>query len=200
MSDMSVTLAKSEFRTRVTLTKTMKDCSTLLRELVAMDPYKIFTEPVDAVAFSLPDYNKFIKTPMDFRTLRQRMTYTEMSPTEFAQLVNLIFDNALHYNGASKNCLVCVEARRLKNHFNDKYESLSRNREVEKKSPKIFTTLQTPTKVVDQSKGPVTLSKIMRDCSSLLQELIKSDAHKIFTEAVDAGERAKRASFEHPHC
>ncbi|GMI61041.1 hypothetical protein ScalyP_jg6811 [Parmales sp. scaly parma] len=94
----------------------------LLKELQTMDVNEIFSEPVDAVAFNLKDYHSIVKMPMDFRTIRQRVTYTEMEHDEFAKLVNLTFDNALLYNGKNKTSLVCVEASRLKKHFNDKYE------------------------------------------------------------------------------
>jgi len=47
---------------------------------------------------------------------------TPDSPHLTSQLVNLTFDNALLYNGKNKTSLVCVEASRLKKHFNDKYE------------------------------------------------------------------------------
>jgi len=76
------------------------------------------------VAFDLPDYHQVIHSPMDFRTLRQRVTYTEMTHSEFSKLVNLTFDNALLYNGGNLNCLVCVEANRLKKFFNERYAVL----------------------------------------------------------------------------
>merc|ERR1719183_226694 len=44
-------------------------------------------------------------------------------------------------------------------------------------------TIKKPVK--DVSEGPVTLDKVMKDCSSILRELTSTDQHKIFTEPVD---------------
>jgi len=98
----------------VTLDKLMKECSGLLKEvseprqalkkmrrrattklpfrsaqLQTMDVNQIFTEPVDAVAFNLQDYHSIVKMPMDFRSIRQRVTYTEMEHDEFAKVSEL---------------------------------------------------------------------------------------------------------------
>ena len=56
-------------------------------QLQTMDVNEIFSEPVDAVAFNLKDYHSIVKMPMDFRTIRQRVTYTEMEHDEFAKVI-----------------------------------------------------------------------------------------------------------------
>jgi len=109
----------------VTLTKVMKECSTILRELVSADVHKIFTEPVDAVALNLPTYNEVIKEPMDFRTIREKVTYTEMTHTDFERLVLLALDNALLFNNKEQLGLVYTEAIRLKAMFQDKFKQVA---------------------------------------------------------------------------
>ena len=60
----------------------------------------LFHEPVDPVVWNVPDYPKIIKTPMDFGTVKQKLSNNEYLRIEqFLEDMNLVFDNCMKYNG-----------------------------------------------------------------------------------------------------
>ena len=59
-----------------------------------------FAQPVDPVAFNLPDYFDLIKNPMDLGTVKKRVDKGHYSDVEsFERDVRLVFSNAMLYNG-----------------------------------------------------------------------------------------------------
>ena len=60
----------------------------------------IFHEPVDIVKFGIPDYYNIIKQPMDFGTIKQRLSSNHYNrPQEYLDDMALVFDNCLRFNG-----------------------------------------------------------------------------------------------------
>ena len=64
----------------------------------------LFHKPVDPVELNIPDYFDIIKHPMDFSTIKKKMTnfsYTNLK--EFCDDMNLVFENCYTYNGRKTN-------------------------------------------------------------------------------------------------
>lgn len=59
-----------------------------------------FHYPVDPVALHIPDYYTIVKKPMDFGTIRQKLSeHSYANCKEFAEDVDLVFSNCVNYNG-----------------------------------------------------------------------------------------------------
>ncbi|KAK8891487.1 hypothetical protein M9Y10_028697 [Tritrichomonas musculus] len=85
------------------ITPELKDkCLKILDELVSHPISTVFQEPVDPIIDEVPDYFDVIKEPSDLSTVRERLLsdkYTNLQ--EFKREVNLIWENAVAYNGKS---------------------------------------------------------------------------------------------------
>ena len=60
---------------------------------------ELFHKPVDPLLLGLSDYFDVIKHPMDFSTIKKKLTnltYTNFK--EFTEDLNLVFDNCYKYN------------------------------------------------------------------------------------------------------
>lgn len=59
-----------------------------------------FHEPVNYIALNLFDYPKIVKYPMDFSTIKRKLTLNAYeNELEFQEDMNLVFDNCILYNG-----------------------------------------------------------------------------------------------------
>ncbi len=59
-----------------------------------------FHDPVDPIKFDIDDYFDVIKEPMDFTTVKKKLSHNVYnSVQEFIRDMNLVFDNCVHYNG-----------------------------------------------------------------------------------------------------
>lgn len=75
-------------------------CLKILDELVSHPISTVFQEPVDPVLDEVPDYFDVIKEPSDLSTVRERLLSNKYSNLqEFKREVNLIWENAVTYNG-----------------------------------------------------------------------------------------------------
>lgn len=55
---------------------------------------------MDPVALNIPHYPNVIKHPMDFTTIRTKLSYNAYdSEADFNADMNLIFDNCILFNG-----------------------------------------------------------------------------------------------------
>ncbi|XP_073007500.1 transcription factor GTE11-like [Typha latifolia] len=82
----------------------MKQCETLLERLMSHKHAWIFSEPVDAVKFKIPDYYDVIKHPMDLGTIKSNIdSGAYKNPWDFAADVRLTFANAMRYNPPHNN-------------------------------------------------------------------------------------------------
>ncbi|KAL3508738.1 hypothetical protein ACH5RR_028139 [Cinchona calisaya] len=79
--------------------KVFRSCSNLLQRLMKHKHGWVFNEPVDASKLNIPDYYIIIKHPMDFGTIKTRLSKNwYKSAREFAEDVRLVFRNAMTYN------------------------------------------------------------------------------------------------------
>nr|GMC95308.1 transcription factor GTE8-like [Ipomoea batatas] len=77
----------------------LKKCEGLLRKLMTQKGCEWFNQPVDVVKLNIPDYFTIIKQPMDFGTVKKKLTSGHyLSPLDFVADVRLTFSNAMTYN------------------------------------------------------------------------------------------------------
>jgi hypothetical protein len=75
------------------------ECGVVLAKLMRHERAWPFCEPVDPVALSLPDYLSVIESPMDLRTVSERLNQNKYTNArDFVRDVKLTFENALKYN------------------------------------------------------------------------------------------------------
>lgn len=77
-----------------------KVCKKILNLLWKTKDASLFHKPVDAIELGIPDYHNIIKNPMDFSTIKKKLSsgyYVNFS--EFNHDINLVFNNCLLYNG-----------------------------------------------------------------------------------------------------
>lgn len=78
------------------------ECREVMDELTKRPTSKMFAEPVDPVRDEAPGYFDLVKNPMDLRTIREKLDKGEYSGVEqWKNDVNLVFSNAVLYNGKS---------------------------------------------------------------------------------------------------
>ena len=59
-----------------------------------------FHEPVDPSKYNIDDYFDIIKDPMDFGTVRRKLSHNVYeNVNQFIIDMNLVFDNCVRYNG-----------------------------------------------------------------------------------------------------
>ncbi|OHT07734.1 Bromodomain containing protein [Tritrichomonas foetus] len=79
-----------------------EQCLKILDELISHPISTVFLEPVDPVLDEVPDYFNIISQPSDLSTVRERLLGDKYATLqEFKHDVNLIWDNAVTYNGRS---------------------------------------------------------------------------------------------------
>ncbi|CAA7038724.1 unnamed protein product [Microthlaspi erraticum] len=89
----------------------LKQCETLLQRLMSHPNGWLFNTPVDVVKHNIPDYFTIIKHPMDFGTVKSKLTSgTYSSPSEFSADVRLTFSNAMTYNPRGNDVYVMAES------------------------------------------------------------------------------------------
>jgi hypothetical protein len=77
-------------------------CNKLLTELAKWAITSPFRMPVDPVRDGCPNYHLIVANPMDFHTMKKKLTASEYSSVQqFIDDIQLICDNAKKFNGAS---------------------------------------------------------------------------------------------------
>ncbi|XP_019453678.1 PREDICTED: transcription factor GTE4-like isoform X3 [Lupinus angustifolius] len=111
--------------------KFFKSCSSLLEKLMKHKHGWVFNAPVDVEGLGLHDYFTIITHPMDFGTVKSRLSKNwYKSPKEFAEDVRLTFRNAMTYNPKGQD--VHVMAEQLSKIFEERWVIIESdyNREV----------------------------------------------------------------------
>ncbi|CAL0333833.1 unnamed protein product [Lupinus luteus] len=111
--------------------KFFKSCSSLLEKLMKHKHGWVFNAPVDVEGLGLHDYFTIITHPMDFGTVKSRLSKNwYKSPKEFAEDVRLTFCNAMTYNPKGQD--VHVMAEQLSKIFEERWAIIESdyNREV----------------------------------------------------------------------
>ncbi|MBA0685185.1 hypothetical protein Goari_026723, partial [Gossypium aridum] len=106
----------------------MKQCEALLNLLMQHNFGWVFNSPVDVVKLNIPDYFTVIKHPMDFGTVKKKITSGQYaSPLDFAADVRLTLSNAMTYNPPGND--VHIMAETLSKYFEARWKA------IEKKLP-----------------------------------------------------------------
>ncbi|KAM0945181.1 putative chromatin remodeler Bromodomain family [Dioscorea sansibarensis] len=114
----------------------------ILDRLQKKDTYGVFSEPVDPE--ELPDYHEIIEHPMDFSTVRERVSggaYQNLE--EFESDVFLISSNAMTYN--APDTIYYRQARTIQELAKKSFENLRQESENEQE-PKIVRRGRPPSK------------------------------------------------------
>ena len=89
--------------------------------VVVFSEGSLFLYPVDPVALNIPHYPNIIKHPMDFTTIRTKLSYNAYdSEVDFNADMNLIFDNCILFNGRESSYGKIATQMRLE--FNTMYK------------------------------------------------------------------------------
>ncbi len=95
----------------------------LISSLMEDDDAWVFNDPVDPVAWNLPDYFEVIKTPMDLNSIKRRLDQQQYGHVDDVRRdTSLVFDNAILYNGEKSD--VGIMAIKLLEKFNNSVASL----------------------------------------------------------------------------
>ena len=87
----------------------------------------LFHKPVDPVELGIPDYFQVIKKPMDFSTIKRKLSnnlYTNFK--QFNDDIKLTFDNCFFYNGT--NTSVGLSCTLVKNEYEKLFEQMGMNK------------------------------------------------------------------------
>ncbi|KAK9109463.1 hypothetical protein Sjap_017523 [Stephania japonica] len=138
----------------------------ILDRLQKKDTYGVFSEPVDPE--ELPDYHDIIEHPMDFSTLRNKLSNGAYACLEqFENDVFLICSNAMTYN--SSDTVYFRQARAIKELAKKNFENLrqdSDDNETSDKEPKIVRRGRPPTKNLKKPLGRPPLDRASSEFSS----------------------------------
>jgi len=103
----------------------------LLEYLEAQVESYLFLEPVDHVAWGIPNYPNVIREPMDFGTIRQKLDKREYHEIDgervdlrgsFKYDVELVFNNAIRFNGADS--IIGLQTSKLQKKWLRKFPSV----------------------------------------------------------------------------
>jgi ankyrin repeat protein len=95
----------------------------MMTHLMKMSQSWIFLEPVDPHKFNLTDYFDIIAEPMDFGTIKEKLTHhSYLNMHHFLQDVELVFSNCILYNG--ENSQVSKMCQEVEAEYRKQCESL----------------------------------------------------------------------------
>ena len=100
-----------------------KQAKKLINMLWKVKGAYLFHKPVDPIELGIPDYLQIIKNPMDFSTIKRKLSnnlYTNFK--QFTEDIALVFDNCYMYNGA--NSSVGLACTLVKNEYQKLYEQM----------------------------------------------------------------------------
>lgn len=84
----------------------------------------LFHYPVDVKAWKIEDYYTIVKDPMDFTTIKSKLSNNEYkSVSEFVTDINKVFDNCILYNGEANQ--YSQIAKKMRREFESQYNSLA---------------------------------------------------------------------------
>ncbi|KAL8143683.1 hypothetical protein V2J09_016715 [Rumex salicifolius] len=140
--------------------------SSFLRLLVLMfrkDTYGVYADPVDPE--ELPDYHEVIKHPMDFSTLRKKLTNGEYASLEqFEKDVFLLCSNAMQYN--APDTIYFRQARSIQELAKKNFENLRQESDDNEPEMKIVRRGRPPTKHLKRPVGRPPLERVVSDSPS----------------------------------
>ncbi|KAG1361075.1 cat eye syndrome critical region protein 2 [Cocos nucifera] len=135
----------------------------ILDRLQKKDTYGVFSEPVDPN--ELPDYHDIIEHPMDFGTIRKKLSGGEYANLEhFEKDVFLISSNAMRYN--APDTIYYRQARSIQELAIKNFENLRQESDDNEPEPKPVRRGRPPSKkIVKQSVGRPPADRVGSDFS-----------------------------------
>ncbi|GAB4853017.1 hypothetical protein Ancab_017206 [Ancistrocladus abbreviatus] len=134
----------------------------ILDRLQKKDTYGVFAEPVDPE--ELPDYHDVIEHPMDFSTVRKKLTSgTYANLEQFERDVFLICSNAMQYN--SPDTIYFRQARSIQELAEKNFENLRQDSDDNEPEPKIVRRGRPPTKNLKKTVGKSSLEHATSEVS-----------------------------------
>ncbi|CAK9316067.1 unnamed protein product [Citrullus colocynthis] len=128
----------------------------ILDRLQKKDVYGVFSEPVDPN--ELPDYHEIIDHPMDFGTVREKLTSGSYSTLEqFEKDVLLISSNAMQYN--SPDTIYFRQARTIQELAKKNFKNLRQDSDDNEPEPKVVRRGRPPTKNLKKPLGRPSLER-----------------------------------------
>jgi hypothetical protein len=95
-----------------------QDCLTVIDELLHFEVSQCFTISADALVDHLADYSTVIPTPIDLLQIKQKLIQRKYSRySEFRDDIELVWQNAITYNGADS--IVGLSAKYLRSKFRE---------------------------------------------------------------------------------
>ncbi|XP_042407529.1 uncharacterized protein LOC121997270 isoform X1 [Zingiber officinale] len=135
----------------------------ILDRLQKKDTYGVFAEPVDPE--ELPDYHDIIKHPMDFATVRKKLSdgaYTNLE--QFEKDVFLISSNAMQYN--APDTIYYRQARAIQELAKKNFDNLRQESDDNDEEPKPARRGRPPTKNIFKKLGRPTVDNVCSNVSS----------------------------------
>ncbi|KAG0490016.1 hypothetical protein HPP92_006879 [Vanilla planifolia] len=124
----------------------------ILDRLQKKDTYGVFSEPVDPE--ELPDYHDIIKNPMDFGTVRKKLSSGAYKDLEqFEKDVFLISSNAMRYN--APDTVYFRQARSIQELARKSFENLRQESDDGEPEPKVVRRGRPPGTGKNSIKRPV---------------------------------------------
>ncbi|CAO2827033.1 unnamed protein product [Amaranthus hypochondriacus] len=169
----------------------MKRCETLLNWLMEHQYSWVFNEPVDVVKLNIPDYFNVIKHPMDFSTVKNKLSRGEYtSPLGFAADVRLTFSNAMTYNPPGND--VHFMAQTLSKHFEQRWKVIQKKMSTSTDFQVLPSPVQPPARnepvIVANHIPPSKKKKVAPVVGHTVKSepikrvMIDSEKHKLSTE------------------
>ncbi|XP_050231407.1 uncharacterized protein LOC126680329 isoform X2 [Mercurialis annua] len=128
----------------------------ILDRLQKKDAYGVYSEPVDPE--ELPDYFEVIEQPMDFGTVRKKLSSGAYGNLEqFEKDVHLISSNAMQYN--APDTIYFRQARTIQELAKRNFENLRQNRDDNEPEPTVVRRGRPPTKNLKKPLGRPPLDR-----------------------------------------
>ncbi|KAJ6829120.1 bromodomain-containing protein-like isoform X2 [Iris pallida] len=136
----------------------------ILDRLQKKDTYGVFSEPVDPE--ELPDYNEIIEHPMDFATVREKLSSGSYASLEqFEKDVFLISSNAMCYN--SQDTIYYRQARAIHELAKKNFENLRQESDGDETEPKtVVRRGRPPSKNIKPTVVRASVDRAASDFSS----------------------------------
>lgn len=100
-----------------------KPAKRIMNNLWKQESAWLFHYPVDVKAWRIEDYYTIVKIPMDFSTIKCKLSNNEYkSIPEFVMDVNQVFDNCILYNGEANQ--YSIVANKMRREFMSQYNAL----------------------------------------------------------------------------
>ncbi|XP_038997091.1 uncharacterized protein LOC120121867 isoform X2 [Hibiscus syriacus] len=135
----------------------------ILDRLQKKDTYGVFSEPVDPE--ELPDYHDVIEHPMDFGTIRKKLSNGVYATLEqFEKDVFLICSNAMQYN--APDTIYFRQARSIQELAKKNFNNLRQDSDDNEAEPKVIRRGRPPTKNFKKTPGRPSLERAATEFSS----------------------------------